>query len=271
LQRAGWLLLGTLLLGASASSQEALVVALGDSNTAGFGVGAGQAFPAHLEVMLRQRGHDVRVFNAGRPGDTFGGMLARLDSSVPSGTRLVIVQGGYNDVVVRTPPDRIVAAMQGILARLKARHADVVLCGFFYPDWDAVGRSLAASFQATFVDGSACYDPGSRGPDGLHMAAAGHQVVAARLASVVDRLLSPRMTAGLRRGGRQGPEGAQPGTAMTKAEAASAAGRQSAHPRAVRQGQAGDRGLGAHPSLGEAARHQGRVRHRPPVLAGRNA
>ena len=193
--RACWFLLATFLVTSSAFSQEALIVALGDSNTSGYGVGATAAFPAQLGAMLQQRGHGVRVVNAGLTGDTFGGMFARLDSSVPPGTRLVIVQGGYNDLLAGTQPGAIVAAMRGILARLNARGVRVVLCGFFYPEWDAVGRALAASYRATFVNGSACYDPRYRGPDGLHMAAAGHQAVAARLAPVVERTLFSRRTA----------------------------------------------------------------------------
>lgn len=172
-----------------ASAREAVVVALGDSNTAGFGVGVGQAFPTQLDAMLQSRGRDVRVGNAGVTGDTFGGMLARLDSSVPPGTRLVIVQGGYNDVLRGTPPEAIVASIDGILTRLDARKVKAVLCGFFYPDWDAVGRRLAARHRAIFVSGSTCYDPNYRGPDGLHMGPAGHQVVAGRLAPVVENAL----------------------------------------------------------------------------------
>jgi hypothetical protein len=37
----------------------------GNSNTAGFGVGAQHAYPAYLEAMLRARGHDAQIWNAG--------------------------------------------------------------------------------------------------------------------------------------------------------------------------------------------------------------
>src|SRR5271166_4021088 len=77
----------------------ALIVALGDCNTAGYGVSAENAFPARLQAMLRRGGNDVQVANAGIPGDTLRGMLVRLDRYVPQGTRVVIVQGGYNDVM----------------------------------------------------------------------------------------------------------------------------------------------------------------------------
>src|SRR3954447_12672743 len=80
------------------------VVALGDSNTAGFGVGRDQAYPAHLERMLRAAGHDVQVWNAGVTGDIFERMLARLDRYVPDGMKVVILQGGYNDLLRRNNP-----------------------------------------------------------------------------------------------------------------------------------------------------------------------
>jgi acyl-CoA thioesterase I len=47
--------------------------------------------------MLRARGLDVNVINAGISGDTTGGMIARLDSAVPKGTKVVILQPGGND------------------------------------------------------------------------------------------------------------------------------------------------------------------------------
>ncbi len=166
-----------------------LVVALGDSNTAGFGVGQGNAFPAQLGTMLQRRGYNARIANAGISGDTFGGMLSRLDTSVPSGTRLVIVQGGYNDLIRGTPRDVIIGRMQGILSQLRARRISAVLCGFFFPEWDAVGRRLAAQYGARFVPGSTCYSPSHTGPDRLHMSAQGHTVVAQRLMPVVASAL----------------------------------------------------------------------------------
>jgi len=84
-------------------AQAATVVALGASNTAGKGVSPGQAYPAQLEALLRARGLDVTVINAGISGDTTGGMMARLDSAVPKGTRVVILQPGGNDLRKNAP------------------------------------------------------------------------------------------------------------------------------------------------------------------------
>ncbi|HLL28794.1 MAG TPA: GDSL-type esterase/lipase family protein [Xanthobacteraceae bacterium] len=180
------LVLASALLVTSAPAQENTIVALGDSNTAGFGVGPQQAFPARLAEKLRAQGQPVQVVNAGVTRDTLEGMLSRVDTSVPQGTRLVIVQGGYNDLVNRVPPDVTAASLEGILARLRARHVKAVVCGFFDRNWDAIGRKLSARYGATFVSGSTCYDPNHAGPDGLHMSAEGHEVVAGRLARVVQ-------------------------------------------------------------------------------------
>jgi acyl-CoA thioesterase-1 len=195
------MLLACCLLSAPAWSQDGLIVALGDSNTAGWGVGNTNAFPSQLNSMLQRRGYRAKIVNAGVSGDTLGGMLGRLDASVPAGTRLVIVQGGYNDVFQRTPPDVIVQRLQGILAKLHARRVPAVLCGFFDPKWDAIGRKLSAQYGTTFVPGSTCYSPSHRGPDGLHMSAAGHTVVAQRLMPVVaGKLSGPRVVQAQRAG-----------------------------------------------------------------------
>ncbi len=173
-----------------ASAQTVRIVALGDSNTAGFGVGSKAAFPAKLEARLRSSGIDARVSNAGISGDTTAGMLARLDAAVPDGTRLVIVQGGYNDLRRGGTRATIAANINAILARLRARGIRSVLCGFYDEPWG----SLARQNGGVLVPSSDCYDAGSRGFDGLHMNAGGHDIVAARLLPTVQRLISPTRT-----------------------------------------------------------------------------
>jgi len=201
----GLLIVGCLVCGPAFA--QPLVVALGDSNTAGYGVGQGNAFPAQLSTMLQRRGYNARIANAGISGDTFGGMLNRLDTSVPAGTRLVIVQGGYNDLIRGTPRDVIIARMQGILQQLRARRVSAILCGFFFPEWDAVGRKLAAQYGARFVPGSTCYSPSHTGPDRLHMSAQGHTVVAQRLVPVVASALSASRTQPAKRVAAKKPAG----------------------------------------------------------------
>ena len=85
------------VLSATGAAHAATIVALGASNTFGKGVSRSQSYPAQLETLLRKRGLNVRVVNAGINGDTTGGMLARLDRVVPKGTSVVVLQPGGND------------------------------------------------------------------------------------------------------------------------------------------------------------------------------
>ncbi|MFY0610196.1 MAG: hypothetical protein JXQ99_01620 [Hyphomicrobiaceae bacterium] len=87
------LILGTLPAGA----QTIDILALGASNTYGKGVSRQQAYPRHLQNMLRARGLKARVRNAGINGNTTGRMRARLRGALRPTTRLVILQPGGND------------------------------------------------------------------------------------------------------------------------------------------------------------------------------
>src|SRR5829696_9240354 len=80
-----------------ANAASGTIVALGASNTYGKGVARNQAYPEQLEAILRAKGANVRVVNAGINGDTTEGMLQRLDRTVPNGTSAVILQPGGND------------------------------------------------------------------------------------------------------------------------------------------------------------------------------
>lgn len=149
-----WLVAFGLLFGGTA--QAATVVALGASNTFGKGVPPGAAYPAQLGAILRARGLDVNVINAGINGDTTGGMLARLDSVVPRGTSVVILQPGGNDRR-KGAPDQTAA----IQARLRAMGVKVVLLP------NSLFRGLPHQ------------------PDGVHLTPEGYRMLAEKLAGPV--------------------------------------------------------------------------------------
>ncbi|MDH8442206.1 arylesterase, partial [Klebsiella pneumoniae] len=66
------LILICLVTFAATTNCSAQIVALGASNTAGYGVGASAAFPAVLQELLRAKGWPMTVSNAGVSGDTTG-------------------------------------------------------------------------------------------------------------------------------------------------------------------------------------------------------
>ena len=76
---------------------QAQVVALGPSSTRGYLLPLTDAWAAKLEALLRQHGANLSVANEGINGDTSDGMLSRLDSAVPNGTRVVVFTCCGND------------------------------------------------------------------------------------------------------------------------------------------------------------------------------
>ena len=115
-------ILATAPMIATTSVHAATVVALGASNTYGKGVARNQAFPAQLEAILRAKGLNVHIINAGINGDTTEGMLRRMDGVVSRGVSAVILQPGGNDRR-RGSPDRTAE----IQSRLSARGIAVIM------------------------------------------------------------------------------------------------------------------------------------------------
>lgn len=103
------------------------IVAIGASNTAGWGVGAEQAYPALLQALLRERGYDAHVANAGVSFSTTNGMLKRLDRVVPVGTSIVILQPGGNDTRFFGTKEQREKNIATIVERLRARHIRVIV------------------------------------------------------------------------------------------------------------------------------------------------
>jgi acyl-CoA thioesterase-1 len=82
---------------ASTGFASAQIVAFGHSAARGH-VEENEMWPAVLEGMLRAKGRDVHVINAGVNGETTAQGLSRLDSAIPNGTKIVILTyNGFND------------------------------------------------------------------------------------------------------------------------------------------------------------------------------
>lgn len=189
----GYALFILVVLLQSPAAASTLVVAFGDSNTAGFGVPAGSKYPARLEQALRARGYDVVVRNSGINGDTTGGGLRRLGSAVPQGTAVAIVFFGRNDVRFGVSRARMRKNLDTIVARLRARGVAVILCGFYPFSFADIAARHGAIYAGDFFAGVAVkgvkkpqYSLGDFVP---HLNAAGYRVVASRLTPVVERAL----------------------------------------------------------------------------------
>jgi acyl-CoA thioesterase-1 len=172
---------------------ESVIVALGDSLTAGLGVAPDEAYPARLEQRLRREGYAYRVINAGVSGDTTAGGLRRVDWVLRSGPEIVIVALGANDGLRGQSPQAMRANLEAIVARLQTAGARILLTGMRLPPnygaefttqfeavFPAVARSTRVALMPFLLDGVAT-DPRLNQPDGIHPTAAGYQVIADRL------------------------------------------------------------------------------------------
>lgn len=124
------LLLGVLVLvcaGIAAHAATLRIVAIGASNTHGWYVGNEGAYPAQLEALLRARGMDAHVTNAGVPFETTSMMLRRIDRDVPNGTDIVIIQPGSNDVRFFGSLQQRAANVAEMARRLRARSIKVIV------------------------------------------------------------------------------------------------------------------------------------------------
>jgi len=140
----------------AAEAREPVIVAIGDSLTAGLGLPQSAAFPAQLQAALKARGQDVKVINAGVSGDTAAAGLARLDWALPDDASAVIIELGANDALEGLDPAATKATLEKIITQVKARGLPILLAGMEAPR--NLGREYVAEFGAIYPDLAARYD-----------------------------------------------------------------------------------------------------------------
>jgi acyl-CoA thioesterase-1 len=185
-----------------AKEQETVIVALGDSLTAGLGLLQSESFPAKLEATLKAQGRNVTVVNAGVSGDTVSAALDRLAWALPPNTSAVIVELGGNDALKGLPPAQIEASLAKIIERVKAKGLPVLIAGMESPrnmgkdyvdQFHGIYRDLAERYGALlypfFLDGVAL-DPGLMQEDGIHPNAKGVDRIVQGILPKVDELLT---------------------------------------------------------------------------------
>lgn len=190
-----------LLLACGKAKEEAIpsgsvVLALGDSLTAGAGVTPSEAWP---DLLAARTGWVV--INAGVSGDTSAGALLRLPSLLEENAPvLVLVTLGGNDMLRHIPQQETVANLEKILALVKARGAKPVLLATPQPSIaGAVLRNLsAADFYAVVAEAQqvpliedaiadVLSDPQLKA-DPLHPNAAGHALLSGKIAEALGNI-----------------------------------------------------------------------------------
>ena len=202
-RRRAFLLAALLALLAACSAEKAVplppgttALTLGDSLTAGYGLGPEQAWPALLAGKT-----GWRIVNGGVSGDKTSDALARLPALLDAhAPRLVLVALGGNDMLRRLPEEQTRANLARILELVRARNAQPVLlatprpsvAGVVFqrlspPDFYA---ELARERKVPLVEDAIAEtlsDPGLK-LDQLHPNAAGHEALAGKLFDALRKL-----------------------------------------------------------------------------------
>lgn len=193
-----------LFLAPPALAREKLVIAFGDSLTAGYGLAAGQSFPAQLQSSLRKQGLSVRVQNAGVSGETTTAGRARLNwvlGSLKAKPDLVILELGANDMLRGLPPAQARANLDAMLTELKRLKIPVVFAGMrasfnldktyraqFDSLYPALAKKHGVRFYPFFMNGVA----GNRTlllKDQLHPTAQGVAIIVRGIQPIVSAAL----------------------------------------------------------------------------------
>lgn len=176
------------------------ILAMGTSLTQGYGLPPGTEFTTVLQEKLKSAGVNATIINAGVSGDTSADGLSRLDWSLADNPKAAIIELGSNDALRGLAPAQTEKNIAAILAKLKAAHVAVLLCGMHAPrnlgpeyvaQFDPIYPRLAKQYGVLFypfiLDGVAL-NPKLNQADGIHPNPAGVRIIVDRILPDVLRL-----------------------------------------------------------------------------------
>ena len=179
------------------------ILFLGNSLTAGYGLGRAHAFPARIQDKIDSLGLNFEVINAGQSGDTTAGGLRRLDWLLRRKVYVLVLELGANDGLRGLPLSATRHNLQAIIDRAKETYPDVkiVLAGMQLPP--NLGEDYAGRFRSIFPELAKKNDAllipflleGVGGeenlnlPDGIHPDSEGHKLVAENVWKVMGPIL----------------------------------------------------------------------------------
>jgi acyl-CoA thioesterase-1 len=179
-----------------------VIVAFGDSLSAGHGADPGKSYPDFLQNEVNRRGYRYRVINAGISGDTTTDGLERLGTVTALKPAIVIVEFGGNDGLRGLPVATTRANLEQIIMTLQKAGAKIVLAGMTLPpnygpeyiqSFSGIYRDLARQYHLPLIPFLLSGVGGNASlmqHDGIHPTAEGNAIVAKNVFEVLQPLLS---------------------------------------------------------------------------------
>lgn len=186
------------------------ILAFGDSLFAGYNLAEDEGYPEVLQAVMRARGINAQVIDAGVSGDTTAAGAQRIGFVLENASvkpELAIVELGGNDLLRGISPEQTRANLRAILTTLREAEIPVLLMGMRAPPnlgpeyqaaFDGLYPALAEEFDAALVPHflePVVGKPDLILPDRIHPTAQGIEaIVAATVDQVVEAL--PEQTPG---------------------------------------------------------------------------
>jgi acyl-CoA thioesterase I len=178
-----------------------VIIAFGDSLTAGYGADPGDSYPDYLQKDLDAKGYHYQVVNQGISGNTSKDGVDRLEDALRLKPVLVIVAFGGNDGLRGLPIASTRANLDRIVSTLLNSGAKVVLGGITLPP--NYGPDYIRQFNQTYALLAAKYHvpvlpfllenvygvEGGMQADGIHATDQGNEQVAKNLLPLIAPLL----------------------------------------------------------------------------------
>jgi acyl-CoA thioesterase-1 len=186
---------------AAATDARPVIVAFGDSLTAGYGLNHGESFADDLQRELDRRGYVFRVVNQGISGDTTSGGLTRVEEAIALKPKVVILELGANDGLRGMPVETTRQNLAAMIDAFQKAGARVLLCGMTLPRnygadyihsfeqiFPELAREKKTALMPFFLDGVAVHRELLQA-DGLHPTARGAEIVARNVMPYLTPLL----------------------------------------------------------------------------------
>ena len=180
-----------------------VILFLGTSLTAGYGLGAEHAYPAIIQQKLDSAGYKLRVVNAGISGETSAGGLRRIDWSLQQPVRILVLELGANDGLRGLSVTDMRENLETIIEKTRARYptAAIIIAGMEAPP--NLGTAYTRAFRNTFRELARAYDaalipfllegvagvPGLNQQDGIHPTEQGQRLLAENVWEVLEPVI----------------------------------------------------------------------------------
>lgn len=179
-----------------------VIVAVGDSLTAGYNLDPEDSYPFLLEGKLKERGYDYKVVNAGISAETSSGTLARIEWVLTLKPDIVILETGANDGLRGIDPQLTRKNLAEILTILEEHEVAVLLAGmqmvwnlgpFFVTEFNKNYPELAKEYGVVlmpfFLEDVAMQSHLNQA-DGIHPNRQGNMIIAENILPYVEKVIA---------------------------------------------------------------------------------